>query len=117
MRKLKIFILGVTLSLSAFAGVVNGTMTKIRCYEKGNQIRFESKVPNLSFQVRKVDIFKAMTKIGKVTSVGDLERNGLIHDSDRKVVVQLDRVKDGLYIKSRDNSMFITEKELDKIRR
>ena len=109
-------VLAATLSLSAFAGVVNGTVTKIRTYDKGNQIRFESKIPNLSFQVRKVDIIKAMTRIGKVTSVGDLERNGLISSEDRAVVIQLDRVKDGLHIKSRNHSMFVTERELDKVR-
>lgn len=109
-------VLAATLSLSAFAGVVNGTVTKIRTYDKGNQIRFESKIPNLSFQVRKVDILKAMTRIGKVTSVGDLERNGLISSEDRAVVIQLDRVKDGLHIKSRNHSMFVTERELDKVR-
>ncbi|MGL5349645.1 MAG: hypothetical protein ACRDA0_03655 [Cetobacterium sp.] len=116
MRKLKMLVLAATLSLSAFAGVVNGTVTKIRTYDKGNQIRFESKIPNLSFQVRKVDILKAMTRIGKVTSVGDLERNGLISSEDRAVVIQLDRVKDGLHIKSRNHSMFVTERELDKVR-
>ncbi|MGL4642312.1 MAG: hypothetical protein ACRCVB_04440 [Cetobacterium sp.] len=116
MRKIKMLVLAATLSLSAFAGVVNGTVTKIRTYDKGNQIRFESKIPNLSFQVRKVDILKAMTRIGKVTSVGDLERNGLIASEDRAVVIQLDRVKDGLHIKSRNHSMFVTEKELDKVR-
>lgn len=109
-------VLAATLSLSAFAGVVNGTVTKIRTYDKGNQIRFESKIPNLSFQVRKVDILKAMTRIGKVTSVGDLERNGLISSEDRAVVIQLDRVKDGLHIKSRNHSMFVTERELEKVR-
>ncbi|MGL5702318.1 MAG: hypothetical protein ACRCW5_04175 [Cetobacterium sp.] len=116
MRKLKMLVLAATLSLSAFAGVVNGNVTKIRTYDKGNQIRFESKIPNLSFQVRKVDILKSMTRIGKVTSVGDLERNGLISSEDRAVVIQLDRVKDGLHIKSRNHSMFVTEKELDKVR-
>lgn len=109
-------VLAATLSLSAFAGVVNGTVTKIRTYDKGNQIRFESKIPNLSFQVRKVDILKAMTRIGKVTSVGDLERNGLISSEDRAVVIQLNRVKDGLHIKSRNHSMFVTERELNKVR-
>ncbi|MGL5797237.1 MAG: hypothetical protein ACRCYT_03430 [Cetobacterium sp.] len=117
MRKLKMIILAATLSLSAFAGVVNGTVTKIRAYEKGTQIRFESKIPNLSFQVKKVDIFKAMTRVGKTTSVGDLERNGIIENTDRKVIIQLDRVKDGLHIKSNNHSMFITERELDKIRK
>lgn len=110
-------ILATTLSFTAFAGIVNGKMTKIRSYEKGNQIRFESRIPNLSFQVKKVDIFKAMTRYGKIMSVADLERNGIILDVDRKVVVTLDRVKDGLHIKSRNHSMFVTERELDKIRR
>lgn len=117
MRKLKMLMLAATLSLSAFAGIVNGTMTKVRAYEEGTQISFESKIPNVTFKVKKVDIFKAMTRVGKVTSVGDLEKNGLIHDTDRKVVIQLDRVKDGLHIKARNNSMFVTEKELDKIRK
>lgn len=117
MRKFKILILAMTLSLSAFAGIVNGAMTKIRAYEDGSQISFKSKIPNLTFKVKKVDIFKAMTRVGKVTSVGDLEKNGLILDTDRKVVIQLDRVKDGLYIKARNNSMFVTEKELEKIRK
>ncbi|MEG1807777.1 hypothetical protein [Cetobacterium sp.] len=114
---IKIAILAGVLSVNALAGVVNGTMTKVRAYEEGTQISFESKIPNVTFKVKKVDIFKAMTRVGKVTSIGDLEKNGLIHDTDRKVVVQLDRVKDGLYIKARNNSMFVTERELDKIRR
>ena len=93
-------ILAATLSFSAFAGLVNGKMTKIRSYEKGNQISFESKIPNVTFKVKKVDIFKAMTRYGKVMSVADFERKG-----------------DGLWIKSKNNSMFVTERELDKIRR
>ncbi|MGL5279436.1 MAG: hypothetical protein ACRC8M_10280 [Cetobacterium sp.] len=117
MRKLNMIILAATLSLSAFAGIVNGTMTKIRAYEKGNQISFESKIPNVTFKVKKVDIFKAMTRVGKVMSVADLEKNGIVLDVDRQVVVTLDRVNDGLHIKSKNNTMFITEKELDKIRK
>ncbi|MBC2854185.1 hypothetical protein [Cetobacterium sp. 2G large] len=117
MRKLKMLILAATLSFTAFAGLVNGKMTKIRSYEKGNQISFESKIPNVTFKVKKVDIFKAMTRYGKVMSVADFERNGIILDVDRKVVVTLDRKGDGLWIKSKNNSMFVTERELDKIRR
>ena len=117
MRKIKMIILAATLSMSAFAGIVNGTMTKIRSYEEGNQISFESKIPNVTFKVKKVDIFKAMTRIGKVMSVADFEKNGIILDVDRKVVVTLDRKGDGLWIKSKKNSMFVTERELDKIRR
>ena len=49
-------------------------------------------------------------------SVADLEKNGVILDIDRQVVVTLDRVGDGLYIKAKNNTMFVTEKELDKIR-
>ncbi|MGL4865691.1 MAG: hypothetical protein ACRC8F_05175 [Cetobacterium sp.] len=116
MRKIKILILAATLSLTALAGSVNGNITKIRAYEQGSQISFESKIPNMTFKVKKTDIFKAMTRIGKVMSVADLEKNGIILDVDRKVVVTLDRVKDGLYIKSKTNTMFISERELDKIR-
>ena len=31
----------------AMAGIVNGNVTKIRAYEDGNKIRFESRVPNV----------------------------------------------------------------------
>ena len=110
-------ILAATLSFSAFAGLVNGKMTKIRSYEKGNQISFESKIPNVTFKVRKTDIFKAMTRKGKIMSVADLEKNGVILDIDRQVVVTLDRIGDGLYIKTKNNTMFVSEKKLDKIKK
>ena len=57
-----------------------------------------------------------MTRKGKIMSVADIEKNGIIHDVDRKAVVTLDRVGDGLYIKTKNNTMFVTVKELDKIR-
>ncbi|MGL4787798.1 MAG: hypothetical protein ACRC2Q_13095 [Cetobacterium sp.] len=117
MRKLKMLALATVLSLTALAGSVNGKITKIRAYEKGNQVSFESRIPNLTFKVRKTDIFKAMTRKGKIMSVADLEKNGVILDIDRQVVVTLDRVGDGLYIKTKNNTMFVSEKELDKIKK
>ncbi|WP_040406952.1 hypothetical protein [Cetobacterium somerae] len=116
MRKLKMLVLTAALSLTALAGSVNGNMTKIRAYNDGNQISFESRIPNLTFKVKKTDILKSMTRKGKIMSVADIEKNGIILDVDRKAVVTLDRVGDGLYIKTKNNTMFVTEKELDKIR-
>ncbi|MGL5657369.1 MAG: hypothetical protein ACRCXY_11130 [Fusobacteriaceae bacterium] len=117
MIKLKIFILITALSLNAYAGMVNGIATKVRTYEYDNHISFESKIPNLTFKVRKIDVLKAMTKIGELSSVGNLEKNGIIQDINKKIVIRLERVNDGLRISSRKDKMFITEKELDKIKK
>ncbi|MGL5008118.1 MAG: hypothetical protein ACRC53_12370 [Plesiomonas sp.] len=106
----------LALSFSSVAGSVNGQLTKIRAYEKGRKIEFKSRVPNVSFSLTKVDILKAMTRFGKTTAVADLEKNGLIINTDRKALVTLDRVRDGLYIKGKTLTMFITEKELDRVR-
>ena len=47
-------VLTAALSLTALAGSVNGNMTKIRAYNDGNQISFESRIPNLTFKVKKL---------------------------------------------------------------
>nr|WP_307775860.1 hypothetical protein [uncultured Cetobacterium sp.] len=117
MKKLSIFLLAMTMSVSALAGTVNGKITKIRAYERGKTIKFESRIPNLTFRVKKVDILKAMTRYGKITTVADIEKNGIVLDVDRKVFVTLDRVRDGLYIKSKHNNMFVSERELDNVRK
>ena len=114
---LKLILTGLLLSMPLFAGKVDGKYAKIRAYEKGEQIRFESRVPNIAFQVKKSDILKAMLKTGSSKSIADLEINGLIKDVDKKVIVTLRRVNDGLYIKYNDRTMFVSEKELDDIRK
>ena len=101
----------------AMAGVVNGKVTKIRAYEDGNKIRFESRVPNVDIIVRKVDIFKAMTKRGVTYTIVDVQRDGLIIDVDRKLRATLDRVGDGLHIKTSRVNMFVSERELDDVRK
>ncbi|MGL5360562.1 MAG: hypothetical protein ACRDBI_12740 [Shewanella sp.] len=109
--------LSVLLTFSAaHAGTVDGKMTKIRVYENGKKLEFKSKIPNVSFQLKKVDVLKAMTRVGKTLASADLEKNGLIIDVDRKVAVTLDRVGDGLYIRGKTMTMFVTEKELEKVR-
>lgn len=57
-----------------------------------------------------------MTRKGKTHAIADLEKNGIIIDVDRKARVTLDRVADGLYIRGNSLTMFITEKELEKVR-
>ncbi len=117
MKKLKILVLLVTFSLSAHAGMVNGLPTKIKTYENGNEINFESKVPNITFKVKKSDVYKAMDRNEGVNSSGRIEKNGVIKDIDRKLKMRLERVNDGLRIISINDKMFITEKELDKIKK
>lgn len=117
MIKLKTLILITALSLNSYAGIVNGVATKIRTYEDNHQISFKSKIPNLTFKIRKIDVLKAMTKIGELNSIGNLEKNGIIKDIDKKLVIKLERVNNGLRITSRNDKMFITEKELDKIKK
>nr|AWH59745.1 hypothetical protein [Edwardsiella tarda] len=107
----------LALPLSAMAGSVDGKLTKIRSYDDGRKIEFKSRIPNVSFSLRKVDILKSMTRFGKTTAVADLEKNGIIVNTDRKALVTLDRVGDGLYIKGKTLTMFVTEKELENIRR
>ncbi|MGL5027258.1 MAG: hypothetical protein ACRC6P_14955 [Shewanella oncorhynchi] len=104
------------MSSSAFAGSVDGKITKIRAYEEGNKILFQSRFPNVSFSLRKADILKVMTRHGKTRASADLEKNGVIIKTDRSVRVTLDRVGDGLYIRGNTLTMFVSEKELDKIR-
>ncbi len=101
----------------AHAGVINGTPTKIRAYEENRKIRFESRIPNINVSVRKIDIIKGMTKIGKTRTIIDIERDGLLIDIDKKVGATLDRVGHGLYIQTATFNMFITEKELDNVKK
>lgn len=101
----------------AFAGTVNGKVTKLRAYEEGNKVRFESRIPNVDILVRKVDIFKAMTKRGVTYTIVDVQRDGLIVDVDKKLRATLDRVGDGLHIKTSRVNMFVTERELDDVRK
>ncbi|MGL5291364.1 MAG: hypothetical protein ACRC9T_05515 [Vibrionaceae bacterium] len=117
MKKIIAAVFAMAMSTSALAGIVNGTMTKIRVHEQGTSLRFESRVPNLTFIVRKGEILKAMTKVGKERGIAEIEVNGLIVDQDRKVGVTLDRRADGLEIQSPRHKMFVTEKELKSIRR
>ena len=79
---LRIILIGFLFAVSLMGGKVDGKYAKIRAYEKGNQIRFESRVPNIAFQVKKSDILKAMLKTGSSKSIADLEINGLIRDVD-----------------------------------
>lgn len=113
-------VLTVMFSISlptAMAGTLNGNLTKIRAYEQGNKVRFESRIPKLDIIVRKGDIIKAMTRFGKTTAVVKIERDGRIIEIDRKIVAKLNRVGDGLYIHARNVDMFITEKELDNVKK
>lgn len=117
MKKLFIVLLILIVSASSvFAGSVDGKLTKIRVYEEGRNIRFKSKIPNLTYIVRKIDVLKGMTRRGKTLVKAKLEKNGLILDFDKKTLVTLDRVGDGLYIKSKVHTMYVTEKELEKVR-
>lgn len=110
-------LLSVPMVLStAHAGTVDGKLTKIRVYDDGKKLEFKSKIPNVSFALTKADVIKVMTRKGKTHAIADLEKNGIIIDVDRKVRVTLDRVADGLYIRGNSVTMFITEKELEKVR-
>lgn len=117
MIKIKTLALVTIFSLNAYAGIVNGIPTKVKTYEYGNEFNFESKVPNITFKVKKSDVNKAMSKTGKFTVTGNVEKNGIVTDIDRKVKLRLERVRDGLYIISINDKMFVTEKELDKVKR
>lgn len=100
----------------AHAGSVDGKLTKIRTYNDGAKIEFKSRIPNVSYALKKGDILKVMTRRGKTRATADLEKNGIILDVDRKVRVTLDRVGDGLYIRGNTLTMFISEKELSDVR-
>lgn len=122
MRKILLMLMLVvaafTMSMpEASAGLVEGKATKIRAYEDGNKIRFESRIPNVDIVVRKIDIFKAMTKRGVTYTIVDVQRNGLLVDVDKKLRATLDRVGDGLHIRTSRVNMFITERELDDVRK
>lgn len=112
MKKLIVALSILTMGLTSFAGTVNGKVTKIRVYERDNYIKFESKIPNLTYRVRKIDVLKGMTRIGKTRVIAEVERGGI----DVRTEVVLDRIGDGLYIRSKSNDMFVTERELDSIR-
>ncbi|QNM15077.1 hypothetical protein [Fusobacterium hominis] len=109
----------LSMSMMSFAGVVQDHgkeyLTAIKTYDKDNNIRFKAVFPKISFTMRKRDVLKAMLKIGTTTTIGQFERNG-IFDADRKQVITLKRKADGLLIQNRNISMFVTEKELEKVR-
>lgn len=102
---------------SVSAGKINGNYAKIRTYEKGRLVYFESKLPNVRIITRKVDVLKGMTKIGKTRTIVEIERNGLLFDVDKKVGATLDRVGDGLFIRAGNMTMFVSERELDDVRK
>lgn len=118
MKKL-LLCLFLSMSMMSFAGVVQDHgkeyLTAIKTYDKDNNIRFKAVFPKISFTMRKRDVLKAMLKIGTTTTIGQFERNG-IFDADRKQVITLKRKADGLLIQNRNISMFVTEKELEKVR-
>lgn len=109
------------MSMTAMAGIVEvdgkKTMTTIKASERDNHIKFESKLPNLTMRVSKITLLKAMTKKGITKSIVEIERNGIINTNGRNVPAVLDRVGDGLWIKTPTTMMFVTERELDKVKR
>lgn len=122
MKKIFILLTIITTFLSlnigvVSAGKVNGNYAKIRTYEKGRLVYFESKIPNVRIITRKVDVLKGMTKIGKTRTIVEIERNGLLVDIDKKVGATLDRVGDGLFIRAGNITMFVSERELDDVRK
>ncbi|MGL5251480.1 MAG: hypothetical protein ACRC7P_10420, partial [Enterovibrio sp.] len=82
----------------------------------GSNVRFESRIPNLTFIVSKKKITRAMLKIGREPAVVKVEKNGFIVDKDHKVVATLVRRADGLEIRTPNHHMFVTEKELKRVR-
>lgn len=119
MKKILIGLFLLSMSMFSFAGIVKDHgreyLTAIKTYDKGPNIRFKAVFPKISFTMRKKDVVKAMLKIGTTTTIGQFERNG-IFDTDRKQVITLKRRADGLLIQNRNISMFVTEKELEKVR-
>jgi len=110
-------VLGLFMGVSqAYAGSVDGKLTKIRVYNDGSKVEFKSRIPNVSYSLKKTEVLKVMTRRGKTRATADLEKNGLILDVDRKARVTLDRVGDGLYIRGNTLTMFVSEKELDNVR-
>ncbi|MGX6592360.1 hypothetical protein SAMN02745174_01535 [Cetobacterium ceti] len=110
----------LAMSTASFAGIIKDHgkkyLTAIKTYDKGDHIRFKGVFPKVSFRVRKKDIIKSMLRIGTTTTIGHIERNGIIQ-GDRNLIITLKRQNDGLWIKAPKVSMFVTEKELDKVRR
>lgn len=108
------------MSMTAMAGIVEvdgrKTMTTIKVSERDNHIKFESKIPNLTMRVGKMTLLKAMKRPGVTKSIIEIERNGLINTDGRNVAAVLDRVGDGLWIRTATTMMFVTERELDKVR-
>ncbi|MGL6063687.1 MAG: hypothetical protein ACRC0S_01180 [Fusobacteriaceae bacterium] len=121
MKKIIMVLTILSMSVSTLAGSVtlNGkkTLTKIRASERDNHIKFESKIPSFTMRVAKKDVLKGMVKPGKTRTIIEIERNGIINTDGRKVGATLDRIKDGLWIKTRTAEMFVSERELDAIKR
>lgn len=109
------------MSMTAMAGIVEvdgrKTMTTIKASERNDHIKFESKIPNLTMRVAKITILKAMTRRGVTNSIVEIERNGIINTNGRNVPAVLDRVGDGLWIKTPTTMMFISERELDNVKK
>ena len=102
--------LSVGVANNVEAGTVNGKITKIRVYDSStNRVNFQSRVPNVEITTTKGDILKAMLKPGKTRTMVKVERNGIFDDGGRLVSAVLDRVGDGLYIKTSRVTMFVSE--------
>lgn len=122
-KNLKKLIAGIMLlvaSAASYAGVINDNgkkyMTKITTEDRGDHVRFKGAFPKVSFRLTKRSVTKAMVTFGETKTIGELERNGIIQ-SDRKLPVRLERRGDGLLIESGRVSMFVTEKELEKVKK
>lgn len=102
---------------SVYAGSVNGNLTKIRAYDTGRSIKFKSIIPNVAIYTTKKDILKGMLKLGVTRTLVKIERDGIFIDRGKYVGATLDRVGDGLYIKTSAVKMFISERELDDVRK
>ncbi|MGL4687595.1 MAG: hypothetical protein ACRCVS_02790 [Fusobacteriaceae bacterium] len=121
MKKNIMIVAVLAMSVVTLAGSVTldgkKTLTKIVASERQEHIKFESKFPSLVMRISKRDVLKGMTRIGKTRTIVEIERNGIINSDARNVGATLDRIKDGLWVKTSRTQMFITEKELKKIKK
>jgi hypothetical protein len=120
LKKLIAGIMLIAASAVSYAGYINDNghkyVTKITTEDKGDYYKFKGTFPKVSFKLSKSSVTKAMKVYGESRTIGEMERNGIIH-TDRKLAVKLKRTNDGLYIESNKVTMYVSEKELSKVKK
>ncbi|MGL5948990.1 MAG: hypothetical protein ACRCYV_08090 [Aeromonas sp.] len=103
-------------SVAANAGAVNGQLAKIRVYERGDVVEFQSRFPKVSYFVSHRDVYDAMTTGESIDAVVDVVKDGILEKFNEQTQVTLAERDGGLQIRGDRVSMFVGPREITDVR-